>query len=343
MKFSSILIVTYGRSGSTLLQGLLNSIEGCLVRGENYNFCYGLFEAYESLVKTKQEDYQKGQLSRKVEDPWYGASLFDENRFLADARKLVFHQLNPDEQVLSCIGFKEIRYVDKNFDPNKLQAYLDFLEKLFPNPAFIMLTRDHDQIIKSGWWQLMDSTQIKLQLDNFENKFSAYGKNKANIFSLDYSDIVERTQKLVAMFQFLGTTYNDNIVEKVLLTKYSYQPKKTKIKYNLHIEQIDYPFIQYAKMDELPLQSFTATGVIVLSSDINNSYTLIAVHADHEYQVNWNISSPIMAEKFSDNLYAKNARFRIDNLEFTENNEFGIYMKDDCDNKHLIFKIFLNS
>ena len=49
MKFDSVLIVTYGRSGSTLLQGILNSIEGCLIRGENDNFCFALYQAHQSI------------------------------------------------------------------------------------------------------------------------------------------------------------------------------------------------------------------------------------------------------------------------------------------------------
>lgn len=347
MNFSSILIVTYGRSGSTLLQGLLNSIDNSLIRGENNNFCYGLFEAYEALVKAKQQ-HKQGQQSLKIENPWYGAAILDENRFIEDARKLVFNQLNPERLTLSCIGFKEIRYINKKLEPGKLHAYLNFLEKLFPNPAFIILTRDHEQVVQSGWWKTRDIKQTKDQLEKFEKSISAYCTNKTNTFSISYSDMVERSQNLVAMFQFLGVAYNSASVEKVLHTKHSYQPKSIKNiqNYAFHIEQTQPPFIQYAKMDELiskSLQSLSASGVIVLSGDINKNYALIAVSGEHEHKVNWNISSPVMAEKFSGNPHAENARFRIDNLTLTKNNELDFYLKDDFDNKHLIFKIILSS
>lgn len=39
MKFNHILIITYGRSGSTLLMSLLNTVDGVLIAGENYNLC----------------------------------------------------------------------------------------------------------------------------------------------------------------------------------------------------------------------------------------------------------------------------------------------------------------
>jgi hypothetical protein len=38
IKYGSILIVTYGRSSSTLLQGVLNTIDGVRVTGENFEF-----------------------------------------------------------------------------------------------------------------------------------------------------------------------------------------------------------------------------------------------------------------------------------------------------------------
>ena len=36
-RFRTVNIVTYGRSGSTLLMGLLNAIDGYRIRGENFN------------------------------------------------------------------------------------------------------------------------------------------------------------------------------------------------------------------------------------------------------------------------------------------------------------------
>ena len=222
MNFSSVLIVTYGRSGSTLLQGLLNSIDNCLIRGENNNFCYGLFNAYEALLKAKEDDFKKGQNSLKVKSPWFGAAFFDENRFIKDARKLVFNQLNPDKLKLSCIGFKEIRYANKEIDSIRLHEYLNFLEKLFPNPAFIFLTRDHDQVLNSGWWKTMNKEKNKAVLEKFEKNIALYCINKSNVFTIDYADMVNRSEKLHDMLRFLGAPYNDINIKKVLDIKHSF-------------------------------------------------------------------------------------------------------------------------
>ncbi len=43
--------MTYGRSGSTLVQGILDSIPGYLIRGENRDALPHLFAYHQTLVK----------------------------------------------------------------------------------------------------------------------------------------------------------------------------------------------------------------------------------------------------------------------------------------------------
>src|SRR5689334_17410791 len=113
MKFQSVLIVTYGRSGSTLLQGILNSIPGCLIRGENYAFCEGLYLSYKSYLRTQRE--QGGDpTTADVSSPWYGALHLDADQYAADMGALVRAHLTrgvPPGTKLECVGFKEIRYL----------------------------------------------------------------------------------------------------------------------------------------------------------------------------------------------------------------------------------------
>ena len=134
MKYKSILVVTYGRSGSTLLQGLLNSIDNVVVRGENHDFCWGLYSSWKSLVLSKQQ--HSGESST---DAWFRAGLLNADLFLQHASEIIKEQLQlPDESL--CYGFKEIRYI-KHL--HELPAYLNFSQKAFPSPAIIFNTRSH--------------------------------------------------------------------------------------------------------------------------------------------------------------------------------------------------------
>ena len=84
MHFGSILIVTYGGSGSTLLQGVLNSLPNVVVRGENCDFCWGLYQAWKALCLAKQN--WGNDESSSATHAWFGAARLDPDRFLQFSR-----------------------------------------------------------------------------------------------------------------------------------------------------------------------------------------------------------------------------------------------------------------
>jgi hypothetical protein len=306
MNFQSVLIITYGRSGSTLLQGLLNSIEGCVIRGENYSMCHGLFLSYRALQKTKDE-FGIGEYSLSVTEPWYGAAWLDEQRFLDDARELVFHQLMPENAGTfpQCIGFKEIRYSPPNIEFTLLHDYLDFLSKLFPNPAFIFLTRNHDQVVQSGWWKNEGEVGVKRNLEQFEATTSTYVKEKSFIFTLDYSDMTNRTPRLKQLFEFLGAPYIEENIDQVLAVKHSYVPKPVKnqglqmrlIEEKMPAALIDF-FVDHINESICENEPVILSGVAVLGPDSEEEYRLLVVTKDKEYPVTWGLPSPVVGEKY---------------------------------------------
>ena len=164
-RFGSILVITYGRSGSTLLQGILNSIDGILIRGENHNFCYGLYLAYKSLLQTINQPWI-GDTGETPESAWFGCQEFDAETFLegiqVTLRKLLLGGKDYAAGGIRCYGFKEIRYIE--VDDQELLGYLRFLAQIFPNPGFIFLTRDHRQVANSAWWRGQDPLVVEREL-----------------------------------------------------------------------------------------------------------------------------------------------------------------------------------
>lgn len=226
MKFNSILIVTYGRSGSTLLQGILNSIEGYLVRGENKNFCFGIYEAYKSIKHSK-----KFKAATEVTHPWYGSPFISEEAFLKQASQMTRDLIlsnKKDEPTIKCYGFKEIRYhipeVQENFDD-----YLEFLEKIFPNVCFIFNTRNLDDVLKSAWWSKRGTRKTQQQLVDLEHKFAEFCSKHKNTFQITYEDIVSKSQRLERMFDFLDVEYNATKIDKVINIKHSVNVIQKKI------------------------------------------------------------------------------------------------------------------
>lgn len=222
MNYNSILIVTYGRSGSTLLQGILNSIDGCIIRGENYNFCYHLYHAYIALIDSKKH---RGNLPR---NPWYGNGYFNEKVFLTNCKNLLFTFLvgdTLDRKEIVCYGFKEIRYTIKDIEGN-LNDYLDFLSKIFPNTAFIFNTRSINDVAKSEWWAEQDEHVVKSLLIETEKKFADFYNSHKNTFQITYEDVIHKTSKLKDLYLFIGAQYDDKKVDQILSIPHSYKSRK---------------------------------------------------------------------------------------------------------------------
>jgi len=218
--FDNVFIVTYGRSGSTLLQGLLNTIDGVLVRGENGNFIFNLFEAYEALSNAMRPRQKNRKDSTH---PWFGIDEINEDTFINNLRQTVLRTLLSDHSGdgnITCIGFKEIRYPAIG---EKLKPYLDFLSILFPKSAFIFLTRDLDQVALSSWWGKEDPKWVHAYLRAFELRVTMYAQKKPNCYMISYKDIIEMNHNLREMYTFLGAPYRDSDVRRTILTPHSYR------------------------------------------------------------------------------------------------------------------------
>jgi Sulfotransferase family len=215
LRFQSILVVTYGRSGSTLLQGVLNSIDRCLIRGENYNFCYGLFRSYQSMMVAKKFT------SSKSRSPWFGPK-WDESLFLRATRTMVRDLLlgDVDPRTIDCYGFKEIRYTELHVP--QLPEYLAFLAQIFPSVAYIFNTRDLDDVVRSDWWR-RDPDRYRPLLNKTEEQFRSYAAAHDNCFLIDYRDIVGQSPALAAMFDFLGAPYDTEKITAVLAKRHGYR------------------------------------------------------------------------------------------------------------------------
>lgn len=222
--FETLLVVTYGRSGSTLMMGILNSIPGALIRGENNDFCFGLYKAYAALADAHRQHKNEFATTK----PFFGANDLDPEKFLADARDLVRRQLVPAGQQPIVWGFKEIRWlVNKN--PTDGKAYLDFMERLLPRPGFIFLTRDLGQVANSAWWRKKSKDQVVAELSRFEKICNDWAKKRSNVFHIDYSDICDITPRLRSLFEWIGAPWDEEAIRKVLTTEHSYDNKPENI------------------------------------------------------------------------------------------------------------------
>jgi hypothetical protein len=196
-----LFVVTYGRSGSTLLMGLLNSIPGYLVRGENWDALHHLFRFHQTLE----------QGSRR----FFGAGDFPEKRSLEGIRELVLDTVLRPREDTRMTGFKEIRWYHDD-----VEEYVAWLRRVFPGARFVVNTRDHEEVRRSGWWA--KRPEHAEALPRVEARILALAASLGDAaYRLHYNDYVADPTVLRGLFEWLGEPFDEDAVRAVLGTRHS--------------------------------------------------------------------------------------------------------------------------
>jgi hypothetical protein len=217
LRFRHILIVAYGRSGSTLLQGILNSINGVLIRGENGN----VFACVYSMLQTIRHHRAQYPELNYPNHPWFGIHALTDDVFfdaLRPAARSIILADRVDDPSITTLGFKEIRYESSG---EELGDYLDFLVELLPECAVIFNVRDKSDTSESEWWALEDRSSVIHRLGVLEKRFAAYASARSNCFMIQHDEVVERGSRLRELFAFLGAEYDASAIDAVLAVAHS--------------------------------------------------------------------------------------------------------------------------
>lgn len=151
-----LFIVTYGRSGSTLLQGVLNTIDGYVIRGENGGAVKELWRYQKTL------SYWRAKRKKPVPLPetnaWWGIDGFDERHCARMICEIVDSTILHPPAGTRVAGFKEVRYLEPD-----TPEYVAWMAETFPASRFILNFRNLDDVAKSAWWQDKPDAQQQLQ------------------------------------------------------------------------------------------------------------------------------------------------------------------------------------
>lgn len=208
-----MFVLTYGRSGSTLLAQILNSIPGYRIKGENNNALYGLFTAFEALALAKRKYGGKVRLLS-----WDGAEdirvmQFTKQCIAAFVTEVL--QPRPGDQV---IGFKEIRYFHHQ---DKLDDYVRFIMRFFPQSKIVINIRNPKDVAKSGWWVRRRNAPTRIA--HYNHVLTALAATDPSRFHLvDYDQYAKNAGALESLFKWLDEPFSEQQVAAVLAArKYS--------------------------------------------------------------------------------------------------------------------------
>ena len=208
-------IVTYGRSGSTLLQGVLSATPGVVMRGENNDALYQLFR-FRELVDARRRVQLRVATRRQERSAWFGIEGYDERIALRQMRQLMLQTLirpEPDSQI---VGFKEVRY-----DKEDLVDYVRFMRAVFPGARIIINTRDHAAVSQSKWWGEQEDALENLAA--FEGRLMDVLEDLGDAaYHVRYDDYVTDPGRLRGLFDWLGVDFDEDRVKDVLAVKHSF-------------------------------------------------------------------------------------------------------------------------
>lgn len=213
-----VFVVTYGRSGSTLLQHLLNAIPGFQIRGENNNALYPLFESWRAI--TQSPDIARMQREGTVSDaahPWFGAETIDAHAYRAALCQTFAQRILRPDPGTYVAGFKEIRTIA---DPDRFTAYLRFIQAGFPNARIIFNTRNPAAVCRSSWWRDHDPAKVTAMIHAAEDVFRAYlAAHPDTSVLLHHDEYVADHTALDPLFALLGARPTTASLRAVMATR----------------------------------------------------------------------------------------------------------------------------
>jgi hypothetical protein len=207
-----VFVMTYGRSGSTLVQGLLNAIPGYLIRGENsaaLNHLHGFH-------KTMLAESRRGNLvnRRKVTHPYFGIPDFPPESSLRDTRRLVLDTVLRPEPETRVTGYKEIRWYQDD-----LADFCAWLRLVFPGARFVVNTRNQVDVLRSKWWAKKDNTAY---LAGIEERILGVAAGLGDAaYHVHYDDYVADPTVLRGLYTWLGEEFDLDSVRTTLGTRHS--------------------------------------------------------------------------------------------------------------------------
>jgi hypothetical protein len=211
-----VLICATGRSGSTTMQRILNTIPNSNICGENFGAVNSLLEFYKR-IKTTTYDYVPGHLTPKsyeelvvqnVKPAWYNSYNFKQTVLMI---KTMIIKLFKKSETTTLWGFKEIRYDNGNI------KYMKEFKELFPQTKVIIHIRENTVAqSNSGWFKnykhsLTDIENMNKELISFCNE------NKSYCYLTSFEKMFDK-ENMKKLFTFIGCIkyYDENKINEIL-------------------------------------------------------------------------------------------------------------------------------
>lgn len=188
-----ILSAATHRSGSTLVQRILNARPQTLIWGEHL----GVLSQFHAIYQKVQTLSEKGKSSRQAyfqsgENPNQWLALmtpspeFIENATISSVRTFLDQLYQQNKEGHDMIGFKEVRYGAKE---------LTILQKCYPEAKLLLLVRNPLKAWESypkSWGEYSGALQFARQWNNNVNDYLAMSRSNPQAVFIQYEKLIAK-------------------------------------------------------------------------------------------------------------------------------------------------------
>ena len=211
-----VLICATGRSGSTTMQRIVNSVPNSNICGENFGAINSLLEFYKR-IKTTTFDFVPGHLrpasyediiSKDVKPSWYNSYNFQQTVSMI---KMLIASLFKNTSATNMWGFKEIRYDNGDI------KYLKEFKELFPQTKVIIQIRGNIAAQSQSSWLKKDRNAVQY-LNTLNNEFyNFYNHNKEWCYFTTFEKMFDM-ENIKKIFEFIDCSqyYDQNKIKQIL-------------------------------------------------------------------------------------------------------------------------------
>lgn len=240
-----VVILSAGRSGSTLLQRIVNTSPNLVIWGEHGGMLSGVANSYQNLIYGKQlNDFhynRKDKVGKSLITGSYSEynisinwmNSFDKENSKDLFRNFIFSTLNQKVKLTSTQkwGFKEILYSNND-------NVVNMLVDLFPDTKFLFSIRNpldavlsmmfafSSEDVRNNAIEMDDFSALRKDIHNFAlrlkrslGSFNEWTENpQINSMVIKYEDLISQQEKIIPeIFNFLGTKIPVNAYEPLAI------------------------------------------------------------------------------------------------------------------------------
>jgi hypothetical protein len=211
-----VLICATGRSGSTSLQRIINTIPNSNICGENFGAINSLLEFYRRVKHTTVE-YVPGHLNpasydtiidKNIKPAWYNSYNYLQ---IVQLIKVTIINMFKNKETTNVWGFKEIRYDGGNIN------YIEDFKELFPQTKVIIQIRENISAQSKSGWHKNDKEAIPF-LKKTTQELIDFSKKHTDYCYLTSFERMFNKNNLLNIFSFIDCreNYNEEKIDGVL-------------------------------------------------------------------------------------------------------------------------------